>query len=99
MALLRQPLVFGRRISNVLVYLKYGLGLSVLGWLITLPAHAMGEMQLCPGSSDQRKHVVSSSVQTVVVTQVCAGSMDRIMGIGSTSEEQLVQFLQSVNAE
>jgi hypothetical protein len=99
MALLRQPLVFGRRVRDVLVYLNYGLRLSVLGWLVTLPAHAMGEVQLCPGSSDQRKHSVSPSDQTVVVTQVCAGSMDRIMGVGSTSEEQLAQFLQSVNAE
>jgi hypothetical protein len=99
MALLRQPGGFRPGASPGLNGLKYGLSLSILGCLVSLPAQAMIDLQVCPRPSDRSKHVDNVAHPPIVGVPVCLGSMDRIMGVGGTSEAQLVLFLQSVNPE
>ncbi|MBE9139460.1 SpoIID/LytB domain-containing protein [Nodosilinea sp. LEGE 07088] len=72
MTLLRQPLGFGLRASRALVYLKYSLSLSVLWWLVALPAQAMVEMRVAIG--DRLSQVtVGSSTPAVVKNQAGQG--------------------------
>lgn len=98
MAVRRQCLGFRAKASPGLS-LKYGLSLSVLGCLVSLPARAGVDMPICLRLTDRSKHVSDVSPPPVIGVPVCLGSMDRIMGVGSTSEAQLVLFLQSVNPE
>jgi stage II sporulation protein D len=72
MTLLRQPLVFGLRASRALGFLKYSLSLSVLWWLVALPAQAVVEMRVA--ISDRLSQVtVGSSTPAVVKNQAGQG--------------------------
>ncbi|MGB6013747.1 MAG: sporulation protein, partial [Nodosilinea sp.] len=68
MTLLRQPLVFGLLVSRTLLLLrsglKHGLSLSVVWWLIALPALAV-EMRVAVGDRLSQA-VVGSSTPAVI---------------------------------
>ncbi|MBE9110017.1 SpoIID/LytB domain-containing protein [Nodosilinea sp. LEGE 07298] len=64
MTLLRQPLVFGLLVSRALVFLKHGLSLSVVWWLLALPALAV-EMRVAVGDR-LNQAVVGSSTPAVI---------------------------------
>ena len=65
MTLHRQPLVFGLLVSRALILLKHGLSLSVLWWLMTLPAQAIVEMRVAIGERLNQVTVGSSTPAVV----------------------------------
>ena len=70
MTLHRQPLVFGLLVSRALILLKHGLSLSVLWWLMTLPAQAIVEMRVAIG---ERLNQVTVGSSTPAVVRNAAG--------------------------
>jgi stage II sporulation protein D len=69
---LRQPSVLGLFLSRALVLMKHGFSLSVLWWLIVLPAQAAVEMRVAVG--DRLSQVtVGSSTPAIVKNQAGQG--------------------------
>ncbi len=75
MTLLRQPLVFGLLLSRALVLFKHGLGLSVIWWLVAVPALAV-EMRVAIG--DRLSQVTVGSSTPAVVKNMAGQGVGQI---------------------